>query len=163
MVCHAVQTAMSFPDWVAALDEMLPKLASAMRFALATAALEGDKYQPAPSQKGKPGPKSAAPAKKSDLKVIHHPLRLSFASCTNFCTRVEQSKFKLEANLVHDAANAGRHRHIRMLASAKLAIVLPAPALPKCPVYSMLMRAQSTNFVAHNLSPVQCMQFAICL
>lgn len=70
--CHAVQTAMTFPDWVAALDEMLPKLASAIRFALAAAALEGDKYQPAPSQKGKPGAaKAAAPAKKSDTKVMH--------------------------------------------------------------------------------------------
>lgn len=71
MACHVAQTAMSFPDWVAALDEMLPKLGSAVRFALAAAAIEGDKYQPAPSQKGKPGAKSAAPAKKSDPKVIH--------------------------------------------------------------------------------------------
>ena len=66
-----MQTAMSFPDWVAALDEMLPKLASAIRFALAAAALEADKHQPAPSQKGKPGAKPAAPARKSDIKVIH--------------------------------------------------------------------------------------------
>lgn len=64
---------MSFPDWVAALDEMLPRLASAMRFALAAAALAGDKYQPASSQKGKPVAKSAAPAKKPDPKVILHP------------------------------------------------------------------------------------------
>lgn len=71
MLCHAVQTAMSFPDWVTALDEMLPKLASAIRFALAAAAIEGDKYQPAPSQKekGKPGAKPAAAAKKADTKV----------------------------------------------------------------------------------------------
>ena len=83
MVCHAVQTAMSFPDWVAALDEMLPKLASAIRFALAAAALEGDKYQPAPIQKGKPGAKPAAPAKKSDTKVIYLFMSNTL-SCPNF-------------------------------------------------------------------------------
>ncbi|KAL3141664.1 hypothetical protein ABBQ32_004356 [Trebouxia sp. C0010 RCD-2024] len=62
------QTAMSFPDWVAALDKLLPKLASAIRFALAAAASEGDKYQPASSQKAKGGAKGAAPAKKADPK-----------------------------------------------------------------------------------------------
>lgn len=70
MVCHAVQTAMTFPDWVAELDH-LPQLASAVKFALAAAATEVDKYQPAPSQKVKAGAKPAAPAKKSDTKVIH--------------------------------------------------------------------------------------------
>lgn len=72
-VWPALQTAMSFPDWVAALDKMLPKLASAIRFALTAAASEGDKYQPASSQKGKPGAKAAAPAKKSDPKVTPSP------------------------------------------------------------------------------------------
>ena len=60
---------MSFPDWVAALDKLLPKLASAIRFALAAAASEGDKYQPGPSQKIKAGAKGTTPAKKADPKV----------------------------------------------------------------------------------------------
>lgn len=71
-----MQTAMSFPDWVAALDKLLPKLASAIRFALAAAASEGDKYQPASSQKAKGGAKGAAPAKKADPKVT-----FAFMSC----------------------------------------------------------------------------------
>ena len=51
-----------------------------------------------------------------------------------------------------------------MLASAQPASALPAPALaapalPKLPCqHLLLMRAQSANFAAHNLSPVQCMQ-----
>ena len=68
-VLPAVQTAMSFPDWVAALDKLQPKLASAIRFALAAAASEGDRYQPAPNQKSKSGAKATAPAKKADPKV----------------------------------------------------------------------------------------------
>ena len=85
MLWHAVQTAMTFPDWVTALDEMLPKLASAIRFALAAAAIEGDKYLPAPFQKekGKPGAKPAAPAKKVDTKVST-PLCVSVLSCPPF-------------------------------------------------------------------------------
>ena len=71
MAC-AMQTAMTFPDWLAPLDKALPKLGSAIRFALAAAATEGDKYQSAAaSQKGKPSSKAANPAKKPDPKVTH--------------------------------------------------------------------------------------------
>ena len=65
-----MQTAMTFPDWLAPLDRALPKLSSAIRFALAAAATEGDKYQPAAaSQKGKPPAKAITTAKKPEPKV----------------------------------------------------------------------------------------------
>ena len=67
-VCCASQTAMTFPDWVAPLDKMLPKLASAVRYALAAAAVEGERLGLASAQKGKPGGK-AAPAKKPDPRA----------------------------------------------------------------------------------------------
>ena len=74
-----MQTAMTFPDWVAALDKMLPKLASAIRYALAAASTEADRYQAAGSQKGKPAGKAAATAKRTDPKVS---LILPTANCT---------------------------------------------------------------------------------
>ena len=61
----AVQTAMTFPAWVAPLDKSLPGLASAVRYALAAAAVAQDQYSPQPAAaKGK-----SAPAKKADAKA----------------------------------------------------------------------------------------------
>ena len=64
----ALQTAMSFPDWVTPLDKMLPELASAVKYALAAAAIELERLQPAAAQKGKPGAKPAPASKKPDPK-----------------------------------------------------------------------------------------------
>ena len=61
---------MNFPEWVAALDKLLPKLATAMRYALAAAAVEMERLRPAAAQKSKAGAKPAlTPAKKSDPKA----------------------------------------------------------------------------------------------
>ncbi len=59
---------MTFPDWVAPLEKMLPKLASAVRYALAAAAVDEERLRPATAQKGKPGSKPT-PAKKPDPKA----------------------------------------------------------------------------------------------
>ncbi|KAL0048541.1 hypothetical protein WJX82_005372 [Trebouxia sp. C0006] len=61
------QTGMTFPDWVAPLDAMLPKLATAIRYALAASAMEEERVRPASAQKVKPGGKPAA--KKPDPKA----------------------------------------------------------------------------------------------
>ena len=60
---------MTFPDWVGPLDKMLPKLATAIRYALAVAANDGDMYRPASAQKAKAGAKAPPPAKKADPKA----------------------------------------------------------------------------------------------
>ncbi len=67
IVCCVRQTGMTFPDWVAPLDAMLPKLATAIRYALAAAAIEEERVRPASAQKVKPGGKPAA--KKPDPKA----------------------------------------------------------------------------------------------
>jgi hypothetical protein len=67
IVCCVKQTGMTFPDWVAPLDAMLPELATAIRYALAAAAIEDARVRPASAQKVKPGGKPAA--KKPDPKA----------------------------------------------------------------------------------------------
>ena len=67
VICRVKQTGMTFPDWVAPLDAMLPKLATAIRYALAASAMEEERVRPASAQTVKPGGKPAA--KKPDSKA----------------------------------------------------------------------------------------------
>ena len=58
---------MTWPEWVAPLERSLPHLASAVKYALAAAALLQEQCCPAEPPKGKAA--SKAPAKKADPKV----------------------------------------------------------------------------------------------
>jgi len=79
VICCARQTGMTFPDWVAPLDAMLPKLATAIRYALAAAAIEQERVRPASAQKVKPGGRPAA--KKPDPKAADKVKSPHFAQC----------------------------------------------------------------------------------
>ena len=63
-----LQGGMTWPEWVAPLERSLPQLASAVKYALAAAALLQEQCCPAEAPRGKAAGKG--PAKKADPKVI---------------------------------------------------------------------------------------------